>query len=239
MNKGDTELLFTGQDLHNNWFYNRYYYGGANSRYYTTQSALNLLSQKTSSPTIIETGCQRVENDLGGGMSTIIFGEYISRYGGNLISVDISGVSLECAKHCLKEWPSIDVKLVESDSVSFLSEYTGKCDLLYLDSFDYPICQLARCYSDIPDLGKAIESLSSLSREKILAEQMTLIGDCQRHALKEFQVIEDRLSDDVILMIDDNQLAGGGKPRMLKDYLLSKDWVCLMDFQQSLWVRRV
>jgi hypothetical protein len=235
----DTKLIFNGEDLHDNWFYNRYYYSGSNGRFYSFQIVLNLLQQRFDSPIILETGCQRLEEDLGAGMSTSIFAEYIHRYGGKLITVDTSTSHLAMAKKCAQRWSNIDVTFENSDSVTFLASYNGPCDLLYLDSFDYPYGQLTNLYGGHANLERAMNELKKLGREKVIEKHWELIKPCQEHCLLEFKAIEDRLSKHTILLIDDNFLAGGGKPRLLKEYLLAKQWICLLDLQQSLWVRKL
>ncbi len=233
----DMDFVYTGEDLKSNWFYEKYYvpYGGSNYRYFTFQTALNLIHQKVKNPVIVETGCQRQEEDVGGGMSTSIFAEYIHRYGGRLISVDNVREHLERARSYVQKWQGVDAQFVESDSVAFLQRYDGPCDLLYLDSFDFPIFELREMYNAQTETQR----LSSLGREEIIRRHRDLITPCQLHCLNEFRAIEDRLSRHCVLLVDDNSLSGGGKPGMLKPYLASKGWVCLMDLQQTLFVREV
>jgi hypothetical protein len=192
-----------------NWFHSKYYYAGGNSRYWTFQMALNILSQQTDNPVIIETGCQRQQDDIGAGMSTSIFGEYCQTYGGQLITVDMVEPHLRICQACTSMFAS-NIQYALSDSLSFLRSYKGRVDLLYLDSVDYPIGDQAG--------DQALQTAS------------------QTHSLAEFCAAEDTLHNKTILLIDDNQLPGGGKPRMLKDYLETRNWVCLFDFQQSLWM---
>ena len=87
-----------------NWFFDKYYIHGSNSRFWTFQLALNLLSQRNWNPTIVETGCQRMADDIGAGMSTSIFAEYIARYGGELHVVDNDVHHLTIAEKCVGEW---------------------------------------------------------------------------------------------------------------------------------------
>lgn len=208
----DSTLVYTGED-HSNWFYDRYFYNGSNSRYYTFQLSLNLLHQRHELPVILETGCQRHEEDVGAGMSTSIFAEYIKRYGGSLITVDNNEEHLERVRGFLEKWPDIDKTFVKSDSIQYLKEYKGKCDLLYLDSLDYPVGV---------DLGN---------------RQMQIAA--QDHCLNEFLAVEDQLSSNSIVLLDDNQFAGGGKPALAKRYLLQMGWTCLLDLQSSLWVKEL
>ena len=205
------DFVFTSDEIEPNWFYKKYFYGGGNSRYWTFQMAMNLLSQQTDNPVIIETGCQRQEDDLGAGMSTSIFGEYCKRYGGKCISVDLIEYHLNVCKRCTVEYAA-HIDYVLSDSLEYLRNYNGPVDLLYLDSLDYPIGDNA---------GDETMRMAS-----------------QTHCLLEFKSIEPRLQPNTVLLVDDNMLPFGGKPKLLKTYLESKGWTCLFDYQQSLWIRR-
>ncbi len=215
MDKIIRELTFTDR-LSDNWLFKRYYYSGGNSRYFTFQLALNLLAQKVKNPLIIETGCQRQKEDVGAGMSTSIFGEFVTRYGGKVIAVDLIPKHLEVCKQCTLEYSS-NIEYVLSDSVAWLKNIRDiEADLLYLDSLDYPLS---------PDGLRSINP----------AEEKA----SQEHCLNEFLAAVESgvVGTNTIILIDDNQLPGGGKPRLLKNYLCEAGWICLIDFQQSLWIR--
>lgn len=207
----DTNLIYTSDEA-DNWFHKRYYYAGSNARYYTFQLCLNLLNQRTKDPVIVETGCQRQEEDVGAGMSTSIFAEFVHRYGGRVIAIDIIRAHLDRAKQYVQKWSKAKVQFVEADSVYALANLPVLPDLLYLDSLDYPI--------------------GSQAGDVVRQEQ------AQQHCLNEFLAIEDRLPKSTILLIDDNQLPGGGKPKALKSYLLTKGWICLLDSQSSVWIQQ-
>ena len=195
-----------------NWLHEKYYAAGGNGRYFTWQVALNLLHQRHINPVIVETGCQRMADDLGAGMSTSIFGEYVTRYGGTCTSVDNNAEHLGRCEVFTR--PFNGVSLVQSDSVAYLKDYDGPgIDLLYLDSLDYPIG----------------DDANNVRMQK----------EAQDHCLNEFKAIEDKLGENTIVLIDDNDFDTGGKPAKLKDYLLSKEWILLLDLQQSLWVKAV
>ena len=84
-------------------------------------------------PIIIETGTYREEdNYTGDGCSTLLFDEYVSAHGGQLISVDIDPNACELANSST----SSNTEVIESDSVEFLGTLDGRCDLLYLDSYN-------------------------------------------------------------------------------------------------------
>jgi hypothetical protein len=164
-------------------------------------------------PVIIETGCQRQEEDLGAGMSTSIFAEYISRYGGKLIVVDLFEEHLNRSRQYLQKWPDIDVQFEVSDSVKYLEDYRGPCDLIYLDSLDYPIAE---------------------NEGNVKMQQQA-----QEHCLRELRAVEKNLTANSIMLIDDNQLSGGGKPAKAKEYLVDRGWTCLLDLQSTIWVREI
>lgn len=233
----DKALVFTGSDW-DNWLFRDWYRDGANARYPTWQMTFNLLNQRFEKPHIIETGCQRLEDDLGGGMSTSVFCEYLQRYGGSLISVDLSPHSIAAAVKCTKKY-TVDKRFFTMDSVTFLRQYGTEIDLIYLDSFDYPYVQLLNEFGGQKDIVKAEERLKAVGVEELHARFGHIINPCQEHCLKEMKAVEKNLHPRSLVLIDDNQLAGGGKPRLAKEYLAEQGWICLMDFQQSLWVRSI
>jgi hypothetical protein len=202
-------IVFT-DDLSSNWFQQKYYMASSNSRYWTFQLALNLLFQTKNNPLIVETGCQRLEDDIGAGMSTSIFGEYAHRHGGRLITIDNSPVNLGICKRCTFPFSDV-IEYIESDSIQWLENCTSEIDLLYLDSLDYPV-------------GEEGEDVDAIIRT-------------QQHSLDELQAAERNgcITEQTIVLLDDNQLGNGGKCRLAKEYLLSKNWICLFDFQQSIW----
>jgi hypothetical protein len=209
------DWIFTGEDHKENWLYNRYYCGGGNSRYSTFQLAINLLLQRDipqGRPLILETGCQRQEDDIGAGMSTSIFAEFVHRAGGHLISVDNNLMHLHICSECIAPWKD-SVDLVCADSIQYLSTYQGPLDLVYLDSLDYPVGN---------DAGN-----------------LTMQRSAQEHNLAELQAIYSQLTDMTIVLLDDNTLPKGGKTALTKSYLIQNGWKCLLDHQQSLWVRRI
>lgn len=60
---------------------------------------------------------------------------------------------------------------------------------------------------------------------------------CQQHQLNEFKLAEKNLTDKSIVLLDDNDFPGGGKTRLTKNYLFNTGWRCVLDLQQSLWIK--
>ena len=105
------------------------------ARYRTMRTALDLLTAaKPADPTIVEIGTSRDAN-VGGGHSTFKFGEYLSRQGGILHSVDISAEAVDFSIRASADYlPWIRHHV--SDSTAFLARFEGTIDLLYLDGLD-------------------------------------------------------------------------------------------------------
>ena len=122
--------------IDNPWFPQKFHSLG--QRYHTQRMALNLLNQFSSNPFIVETGCVRLPNDWGAGMSTVLFGEYVKHHGGRIVSVDLSEVNMNTCKELTKPYADV-ITYVVSDSLEYLPTITDKIDLLYLDSYDCPI----------------------------------------------------------------------------------------------------
>ncbi len=60
---------------------------------------------------------------------------------------------------------------------------------------------------------------------------------CQKHQLEEFKLARGKLTDKSVVLLDDNDFPGGGKTRLTKSYLREKGWRCVLDFQQSVWIK--
>ena len=87
-------------------------------------------------PTIVETGCQRSDEDWSAGSSTYLFGCYLEGLGrGKLHSVDISESNVATARACTQPWQDY-IEHHVSDSVTWLQNNEVPIDLLYLDSLD-------------------------------------------------------------------------------------------------------
>ena len=98
-------------------------------RHITFNLALNSKPQ-----VIVETGCQRKEEDFTAGCSTTVFGWYARNNNCSFTSVDNDNEHIKTAQELTKPFP---VNFICSDSIEFFKNYKGKkIDLLYLDSLD-------------------------------------------------------------------------------------------------------
>lgn len=182
---------------------------GEGIRYFSFKIALNLFVQ-AGGMNIVETGTTRADNDFaGGGMSTIILGDFAQYYNLKFWTVDISPEAIELSKRVCHD-VCANTTFVLSDSVVFLKTFSKKIDLLYLDSMDCP-------EYDEPDSPRLIES--------------------QNHQLIELQTAWDKLSDKAVVLLDDNNFENGGKCKMSKQFLREQKWTCLINDKQSLWVK--
>ena len=170
-----------------------------------------LLERSDDARTIVETGCVREKNDYSAGYSSVLFGEFLERYGGRLHSVDISARNVETARKLTRRYARFCF-CHQSDSVAFLREWpalseNAKIDLLYLDSLDYPL------------RGEFPKETS------------------QQHCLEELDAALPSLADRAIVLIDDADMPGGGKPLLARKRLAELGWHCELDDYQTLWVR--
>ncbi len=190
------------------WFTEKYrFLIGEGVRYPSMKIALNLLNQRKGT-VIVETGTTRAYNDFGGaGMATIFLGDYAKRYGIHLFTVDILPEAIELSKELTFEFKD-NITYVTDDSLNFLRDFDQKIDLLYLDSYDYPI-------DEDPDAVFA----------------------SQNHQLRELVEAEDKLTNKSIVVLDDNAWPNGGKCKITKEYLIKKGWTCLWDDFQSVWIK--
>ena len=86
-------------------------------------------------PLVMETGCIRSPEDWrGAGYSTFLLAAYVSRAGGELISVDNNSVHCEFARRATREFGQVTIEC--TDSVEFLQQWRRRIDVLHLDSMD-------------------------------------------------------------------------------------------------------
>ena len=223
-----SDFLYVRKD----WF-TRAYADKLDHRFPTMKAALNLFYQR-GGETIVETGCQRLVDDWGAGCSTQLFAEVIRHHGGQLHSVDNDRTHLDTARRIVGDQ---QVSFYLQDSVAFLMNFGGPIDLLYLDSYDYPYFELLDIYGGRHST-EAIMALDGLEEEEIVERHGDLIIPCQEHCLRELTAARDKLHDRSVILIDDNNFPGGGKPRLAREYLKDRGWEVILDYQQTLWTKK-
>ena len=215
---------------------------GSGSRYWTFKTALNLLLQRGNLK-ILETGSQRLPADWGAGCSSQVFGDFCSRYGGHLISIDISRENADFCSGLMAELGySAQHKMICADSVAGMEEIrkagSGVFGLIVLDSFDFPLGELLEIYGGKTDLDGALAKLKQMTTEEVVTKHGSIILPCQEHCLKEAKVADNLLDRDGLLLIDDTDLAGRGKGRLAIEWLLSNGWEIILEDYQTLFQRR-
>lgn len=190
------------------WWTEKYRFQiGESVRYPSMKLALNIFHQRNG-VNIVETGTTRAVEDFGGaGMATIFLGDYCKRYDRYLWTVDILPEAIKLSKSLTEEFKD-NITYVVDDSLHFLKEFEYTIDLLYLDSYDYPVDE---------------------NSEEVLASQ--------QHQLKELEAAWDKLTHKSVIILDDNAWKGGGKCKLTKEFLIEKDWTCLWDDFQSVWMK--
>jgi ADP-heptose:LPS heptosyltransferase len=115
----------------------------AAARARTSADFLDLALAAGAAPIVVETGCQRAPRDWGAGMSTTIFGRWLSRHGGRLESLDSSPASVAQARRAAQGLP---VAVHQADSRAWLAAYAGPpLAGAYLDSADVGTPGCAEC----------------------------------------------------------------------------------------------
>ena len=191
------------------WF-DRAYASRLGRRYATFRAAFASLLERDARPTIVETGCVREKNDYSAGYSTVLLGELLRRTGGRLFTVDLSAKNIALCRRLTRRYAGL-IEYSVGDSVEFLRAWVlahpgAAIDLLYLDSFDYPP-------ADDPAGREA----------------------SQLHCRNELEAAFPALSANALVLIDDGDLPGGGKPLLAKRRLAELGWTCLLDDYQTLW----
>jgi hypothetical protein len=153
----------------------------------------------------------REKNDFSAGYSSVLYGEFLERYGGHLHSVDISERNVAICRKLMRRYARFATCYV-SDSIAFLRDWprlsgSAPIDLLYLDSLDYPV------YNESP------REIS------------------QQHCLGELEAALPSLGPRAIVLIDDSDLPGGGKPLLARRRLAELGWHNELDSYQTLWTR--
>lgn len=196
------------------WF-ERSYGARLGMRSVTFREAIELLCERTSGEnrTIVETGCVRERNDYSAGYSTVIFAGLVERYGGRLHTVDLSARNMALCRRLTRRW-SQRISYNVGDSAQYLRSWPAATrgrpiDLLYLDSWDYPL--------DGDGDGDGARAAS------------------QAHCLAELEAALSSLRTGSLVLIDDGDLPGGGKPLLAKRRLAELGWSCLIDAYQTLW----
>ena len=197
-------------------------YGQLGEKFHSFRIALNLFHQREGR-IIVETGCQREVDDWGAGQSTKIFGEYVSKYDAFLYTVDISLEKLYIAEEIAG---NTNIEYVNMDSLQFLKTFDKKIDLLYLDSLDFPLHEMFSRFG---------ERMYQMSFAEIVNRSQDILLPCQLHCLNELVSSEDKLHESSLILIDDNAEVGGGKARLARDWLFTKGWEVVIDWNQTLW----
>jgi hypothetical protein len=117
---------------------------------------------------------------------------------------------MELCRRITRRWAK-RISYNVGDSAAYLSDWAAgrpgvPIDLLYLDSWDYPVSG---------DDGSRAAS--------------------QRHCLAELEAALPVLQEHSLVLIDDGALPGGGKPLLAKRRLAELGWTCLVDAYQTLW----
>lgn len=111
--------------------------------------------------TILETG-----SSAWGTQSTLLFDAYVKKYGGRLYSVDIDPVTVDRVRQAVSD----RTRVIQDDSVHFLSEFEDPVDVVYLDSYDLD------WYDYTPSADHGLREYTAI-RPKLTPDALVLIDD--------------------------------------------------------------
>jgi len=172
----------------------------------TFRRTLELLDERKAK-ILVETGTARngLKNTKTDGASTIVFGSWAKQNDAYIYSIDSDLEAIAFAQKAVLQLELKEhVEFINDDSIAFLYSFQQQIDFLYLDSFDY---------------DKKDKNQQQLSQE---------------HHLKEFQAVEEQLHPQSVVLIDDCKLPGGGKGKLVIEYMLKKGWQIVVNRYQCL-----
>lgn len=200
----------------------------------TMTLALELLEERGGSY-ILETGCARQEDNWeGDGMSTLVWGEWAAEHDGHVWTVDADAGNLATCRALTEPWAD-HITYIHDDSIHHLREHRPRVDLLYLDSYDYPLIDLLELVGGWQDFTANVEKLRAWGDDYIVANHWGIIETSQRHAEREMLAALPLLHPRSLVLIDDADLPGGGKARLARKVLTEAGWTCRLDAYQTLW----
>jgi len=175
----------------------------------TYKRVLSLL-EKTKAKVLIETGTSRegLKGAKSNGAATIVYGKWAKLNKAHLHSVDISDKSIRIAKQ------EVEKQNLSSNVTLHLND-----SVEFLNKFEEKVDFLY---------------LDSYDYTKDKAQQLL----SQKHHLAEFIAIEDKLHKNSIVLIDDCDLEGGGKGKLVIEYMKEKDWLIEMEAYQILLLHK-
>jgi len=175
----------------------------------TYKRVLSLL-EKTKAKVLIETGTSRegLKGAKSNGAATIVYGKWAKLNKAHLHSVDISDKSIRIAKQ------EVEKQNLSSNVTLHLND-----SVEFLNKFEEKVDFLY---------------LDSYDYTKDKAQQLL----SQKHHLAEFIAIEDKLHKNTIILIDDCDLEGGGKGKLVIEYMKEKDWLIEMEAYQILLLHK-
>ena len=175
----------------------------------TYKRVLSLL-EKTKAKVLIETGTSRegLNGAKSNGAATIVYGKWAKLNKAHLHSVDISDKSIRIARQ------EVEKQNLSSNVTLHLND-----SVEFLNKFEEKVDFLY---------------LDSYDYTKDKAQQLL----SQKHHLAEFIAIEDKLHKNTIILIDDCDLEGGGKGKLVIEYMKEKDWLIEMEAYQILLLHK-
>jgi hypothetical protein len=117
-------------------------------------------------------------------------------------------------------------------------EINNNIDLLILNDIHFPIEELTARVCPSSDYLSGRNILNSMEEREILDGHGDLINPSKERALFEYKLLRSKLSKSSVVILEGNDYPGGSQTSLVKKQLGSDGFICLLDLQQSVWIRR-
>jgi hypothetical protein len=111
-------------------------------------------------------------------------------------------------------------------------------DLLILNDIHFPIEELTARVCPSLDYLSGRNTLNSMSEREIAYGHGDLINPSKERALFEYKLLRSKLNKSSMVVLEGNDYPGGSQTSLVKKQLGSDGFICLLDLQQSVWIRR-
>jgi len=117
-------------------------------------------------------------------------------------------------------------------------ENTNNIDLLILNDIYFPIEDLTARVCPNADYLSSRNVLYSISDSEMSHSYGEIINPSKERCLYEYKLFRKKLSRSSVIILEGNDYPGGAQTSLVKKQLGSDGFICLLDLQQSVWIRR-
>ncbi len=121
---------------------------------------------------------------------------------------------------------------------SNIYEKTDNIDLLILNDIYFPIEELTTRVCPSADYLSGRNILYSITDAEMNHSYGEIISPSKERCLYEYKLFKNKLSRSSVVILEGNDYPGGAQTSLVKKQLGSDGFICLLDLQQSVWIKR-